>query len=349
MERPHPIPVAIPLLAGAIPVSVVGPAHLLGKIGAASEGPCGRCGPGQFRVRLLSVDGKPVEFESMRIRSDGAIGETPVPELIYVPGPETGFEEAAARNRSYIDWIRACHARGATVASSCSGALFLAEAGLLRGRRATTHWCHADYFRARYPEVRWEISRLVIEDGRVITAGGATAYLNLMIKLAEKFLGRAEALALARFTLVDPERDSQLPYMVRWNRQPHGDSVVRKAQELLSADSGTPFSLTKLAVSCGVSPRTLLRRFRKALGETPGEYRQGLRIERAKHLLENSDQTVEEIVAEVGYDDSRSFRRLFLKQVGISPRRYRRKFTAFPEERAQDGATAAPRCCESAT
>ncbi len=347
MEPSLPITVAIPLLWGAIPVSVVGPAHLLGKMGATFAGPCRPCGPGRFRVHLLSVDGKPVELESMRIRSDGALGELPAPDLIYVPGPEADFEQALERNRPYLDWIRACHARGATVATSCSGALFLAEAGLLHGRRATTHWCHADYFRERYPEVLWQISRLVVEDGRLITAGGATAYLNLMIKLAEKFLGRAQALAVARFTLVDPERDSQLPYMVRSNQQPHGDSVVRRAQEILSEAPEKPLSLPKLAASCGVSPRTLLRRFQTALGETPGDYRQGLRIEQAKHLLANTDRTVEEIVTEVGYDDSRSFRRLFLKQVGISPKRYRRKFTVFcagPEKEAAESCS-----CPTAT
>lgn len=347
MEPSRPVTVAIPLLQGAIPVSIVGPAHLLGKIGAAFEGPCRPCGPGHFRVRLLSVDGGSVEFSSMRIRSDGALDQRSVPDLIYVPGPESDFEQSVEDNRPYIDWIRESHARGATVATSCSGALFLAEAGLLRGRRATTHWCHADYFRARYPEARWQISRLVIEDDRVITAGGATAYLNLIIHLAEKFLGRAQALTVARFALVDPERDSQLPYMVCGNRQPHGDSVVRKAQEILSVDPAKPIRIAELAASCGVSPRTLLRRFRTALGETPGEYRQGLRIEKAKQLLENTDQTVEEIVADVGYDDSRSFRRLFLRQVGLSPKRYRRKFTIFSAGPREKEALPAACSCET--
>ncbi|QSR84926.1 GlxA family transcriptional regulator [Methylacidimicrobium sp. B4] len=349
MEPPFSITTAIPLLWGVIPVSVVGPAHLLGKIGSGFAGPCRPCGPGRFRVHLLSVDGRPVELESMRIRSDGALGEMPAPDLIYVPGPEADFEQALERNRPYLDWIRTSYARGATVATSCSGALFLAEAGLLHGRRATTHWCHADYFRKRYPEVRWQISRLVVEDGRVITAGGATAYLNLMIQLAERFLGREQALAVARFTLVDPERNSQLPYMVRLNQQPHGDSVVRRAQEFLSEAPEKPLSLPELAASCGVSPRTLLRRFRTALGESPGEYRQGLRIERAKQLLANTDRTVEEIVAEVGYDDSRSFRRLFLKQVGISPKRYRRKFTVFCADPEKEEAASESCSCPTAT
>ncbi|VVM04887.1 partial hydroxymethylpyrimidine/phosphomethylpyrimidine kinase, partial [Methylacidimicrobium cyclopophantes] len=174
------------------------------------------------------------------------------------------------------------------------------------------------------------MSRIVVEDGRLITAGGATSYLNLLLWLAEKFLGRARALSAARFTLIDPERDSQLPFMVRGKRQGHGDRVVQKAQELLAADPEKPLSFAKLAASCGVSPRTLLRRFQTALGESPREYRQTLRIEKAKELLEESDRTIEEIVAEVGYDDSRSFRRLFLQRVGISPRHYRRKFQITP-------------------
>lgn len=330
MEPCRNVTVAIPLLSGAIPVSILGPAHLMRCMGKASQMQSRECGRGPFVVSLVSVDGMPVEYGSAMIRSDAAIGEVSVPDLVYLPAPEKDFEEAAASNRLYIDWIRECHARGTTVASSCTGALFPAEAGLLDGCRATTHWCHADYFRTRYPEVQWDISRMVVEDGRVITAGGVTAYLNLMIRLAEKFLGREQALVAARFMLVDPDRDSQLPYMVRAQRPSHADSVVQKAQELLSADPGKPIALPKLAACCGVSPRTLLRRFRAALGETPGEYRQGLRIERAKQLLENTDRTVEEIVAEVGYDDSRSFRRLFLQQVGISPRRYRRKYAFFP-------------------
>lgn len=349
MEPSRTITVAIPLLQNVIPISVLGPAHLLERIGASAESPCLGRAEGSFRVKLLSVDGGSVELGSAVIRCDGAIGELPAPDLVYVPVPDMDLEEALRGNEPYLDWLRECYARGATIATSCTGALFLADAGLLRGRRATTHWCHADFFQARYPEVRWEISRIVVEDGRVITAGGATAYLNLMIHLAEKFLGRARALAAARFTLVDPERDSQLPYMVRRNEQPQGDRVVRKAQEILSANPEKPIALATLAASCGVSPRTLLRRFRTALGESPGKYQQALRIEKARHLLENSDRTVEEIVAEVGYDDSRSFRRLFLQRVGLSPRRYRRRFRISPAGERREEALVDSRCCEAAT
>ncbi|MDD4933186.1 MAG: helix-turn-helix domain-containing protein [Methylacidiphilaceae bacterium] len=338
MEPPRRLNAAVPLLSGAKPISVVGPAHLLGNLGASPDSPCSEGSQGSFRVQLVSTNGMPVEYGPVMIRCDGAIPEIRAPDLIYVPAPQGDFEEALRGNRPYLDWLRECHARGTTVTTSCTGALFLAEAGLLDGRRATTHWCQADFFASRYPKVRWEISRIVVEDGGVITAGGATAYLNLMIKIAEKFLGRAQALSVARYALVDPERDSQLPYMVRWNRQAHGDSIVQKAQELLAADPGKPVSLTEVATSCGVSPRTLLRRFQTALGESPGEYLQGLRIEKAKELLERTDRTVEEIVAEVGYDDSRSFRRLFRRQVGISPKRYRRRYTVFPSSQEREEA-----------
>ncbi|WP_018292128.1 GlxA family transcriptional regulator [Verrucomicrobium sp. 3C] len=332
MEPIRPLTAAIPLLSGAKPVAVVGPAHLIERMGVTAGTPCTGNGQGRFRVLLVSADGMSVEYGPVVIRSEGAIQETGAPDLIYVPAPDVDFEEALRRNRPYLDWMRECHARGTIVTSSCTGALFLAEAGLLDGRQATTHWCQADFFASRYPKVHWQISRMVVEDGRVITAGGATAYLNLMIKLAEKFFGRAQALSVARFILVDSERDSQLPYMVRWNRQGHGDSMVQKAQELLSQDLAKPIVLPKLAVACGVSPRTLLRRFRTAVGESPGKYLQGVRIEKAKDLLERTDRTVEEIVAEVGYDDSRSFRRLFRRHVGISPKRYRRKYSLFPAE-----------------
>jgi transcriptional regulator GlxA family with amidase domain len=348
MEPFRPLTAAIPLLSGAKAISVVGPAHLIGQMGASTGSPCSECSQGRFRVLLVSADRMPVEYGPMVIRCDGTIQEIGTPDLIYVPAPEVDFEEALRRNRPYLDWMRECHARGTIVTSSCTGALFLAEAGLLDGRRATTHWCQADFFASRYPKVHWQISRMVVEDGRVITAGGATAYLNLMIKLAEKFLGRAHALSVARFILVDSERDSQLPYMVRWNRQEHGDRVVQKAQELLAADPRKPVSLPEVAASCGVSPRTLLRRFRTAVGQTPGEYLQGVRIEQAKDLLERTDRTVEEIVAEVGYDDSRSFRRLFRRHVGISPKRYRRRYTVFPAGSEPEEAAVERSCCEAA-
>ncbi|CAB4243678.1 AraC family transcriptional regulator (fragment) [Methylacidimicrobium sp. AP8] len=135
--------------------------------------------------------------------------------------------------------------------------------------------------------------------------------------------------------------------MVHGNRRPHGDSVVRKAQELLSQDLAEPMALPQLAAACGVSPRTLLRRFRTALGRSPGEYLQELRIEKAKDLLERTDRTVEEIVAAVGYDDSRSFRRLFRHRMGISPKRYRRRYTLFPAGCKEEAAVRDTRCCQA--
>lgn len=347
MERSRPLIALIPLLCGAKPISVVGPAHLLGRMGKSMDTPCLERGQGRFRVLWVSANGMLAEYGPVVVRSEGAISDFGTPDLIYVPAPDGDFEEALRSNRPYLDWLRECHARGTIVTSSCTGALFLAEAGLLDGRRATTHWCYADFFASRYPKVDWQISRLVVEDGSVITAGGATAYLNLMIRIAERFLGRAHALAVGRFALVDSERDSQLPYMVHGNRRPHGDSVVRKAQELLSQDLAEPMALPQLAAACGVSPRTLLRRFRTALGRSPGEYLQELRIEKAKDLLERTDRTVEEIVAAVGYDDSRSFRRLFRRRMGISPKRYRRRYTLFPAGCKEEAAVRDTRCCQA--
>lgn len=323
--------VAIPLVSGSKPISIVGPAYLLQQMGnPMSCGPSPGSNDTPFRVFLVSADGAPAKNGSVTIQCDALIREIPAPDLIYVPAMDGDWDRVLGENRPYLDWIRECHDRGTLVATACTGAVFLAEAGLLDGRQATTHWRFATFLASRYPKVRWQISRMVVEDGKVITAGGATAYFNLMIKLAEKFLGREPALSFSRFILVDPERDSQLPYMMCSDHPAHRDRYVQRAQELLIANPAKAVILADLAKCCGVSSRTLLRRFRIALGKSPREYLRELRIEKAKHLLEKTDQTVEEIVAEVGYDDSRSFRRLFRRYVGISPQAYRRKYGLIP-------------------
>jgi transcriptional regulator GlxA family with amidase domain len=225
-----------------------------------------------------------------------------------------------------VPWLRRMHERGADLASMCTGAFVLAETGLLDGRAATTHWIAHDLFRARYPLVTLRPERIIVDEGRLITSGGATSFLNLVMYLAEKFLGAATAQAASKMFLIDLNKGAQTAYAIFSTQKTHGDAAVLRAQAMIEEGAGGSLSVAGLASSVAVSPRQFIRRFKAATGNTPVEYIQRVRVEAAKKHLETSSLGWGEIVQRVGYEDLASFRRVFVKYVGISPTEYRKRY-----------------------
>jgi transcriptional regulator GlxA family with amidase domain len=212
------------------------------------------------------------------------------------------------------------------VAANCSGVFLLAEAGLLNGRTATTSWWLARSFRSRYPRVRLVPEMLVTKDSRIFCAASFSACLNLGLEIVSEFLGPHAMLRLARVLLIDINRTEQLPYANLQQQVQHSDDVVLRAQALLLSGLRRPSDLERLARRLHVTSRTLHRRFKAAIGETPLVFLQNARIERAKRLLEATNISFDQIAYRVGYDDVSSFRRLFMRSSGVSPGSYREKF-----------------------
>lgn len=256
---------------------------------------------------------------------DTGEGQENLPAVLIMP---PSFEPLTRQEAvPFIPWLRHCHHKGTVLGSVCGGAYLLAETGLLAGRSVTTHWEHAEAFRTRFPSSVLELDRLIIDDGDVITAGGMMSWIDLGLKLVDRFLGRVVMVDTARFLLVDPPGREQRYYSAFSPNFNHADAAIRKVQHWLQATGAKDTTLDLLASRAGLEERTFIRRFRKATGLTAIEYCQRLRVGKAQELLQVGTTCVEAIASDVGYTDVGAFRRVFAKVTGLTPGEYRRRFS----------------------
>jgi len=248
------------------------------------------------------------------------------PDIIVVPALGADLDATLKRNQVYVDWVSQCYKSGSHVASICTGAFVLGAAGLLDGKRATTHWFFANEFKRRFPRVDLREQQMIVDEGDIITCGAVTAYLNLIIYLVDKYFGHDIALRTAKMYLIDMDRPSQLPFQIYRFPVSYNDSSIARIQEFIGGHFKEDLTIDDVAKRAGMSVRNFSRRFKSALGESFSYYIQKLRIETAKRLLENTAFSASEIMYQVGYNDERSFRRLFKRLSGLSPRHYRTKF-----------------------
>jgi transcriptional regulator GlxA family with amidase domain len=271
-------------------------------------------------------NGIPVSPEAT-LEQAGRAGIVIVPELWLAPS-----DDMRDRYPGVKDWLRRCHKTGSAIYSACSGSVLLAAAGLLDGREATSHWGYEELFRRSFPRVRFNPApNLVVADrtGRIVTAGGTTSWHDLAIHIISRHCSPGEALRIAKVYLLKWHGEGQLPYASLVRRQPHADSVVRKAESWLAAHCREPHAVGAVVMQCGIPERTLKRRFTTATGSTLIAYVQNLRIEEAKRLLESEDRAADEVAALVGYENPAFFRRLFKRSTGLTPGAYRRMFRPF--------------------
>jgi transcriptional regulator GlxA family with amidase domain len=260
----------------------------------------------------------------------GAGGEDDVALTVLLLPPSLNDAISREDAEPFIEWILKHHRAGTTIASLCGGAFVLAETGLLAGRTATTHWARADIFRRRFPDVRLDVDRLIIDDGDIICAGGLMAWIDLGLTLVDRFLGPTVMAETARFMLVDPPGREQRYYSVFAPNLTHGDSAVLKVQRWLQTTGAADVVLASLASRAGLEERTFLRRFRNATGFTPIDYCQRLRVERARELLQFTSSPIEAIAWAVNYGDVGAFRKIFSRVTGLTPGEYRQRFGVAP-------------------
>jgi transcriptional regulator GlxA family with amidase domain len=240
-----------------------------------------------------------------------------------------------ARGTPLLTWLRKWHARGAVIAGVCTGVAFLAEAGLLDGRRATTHWGVADIFRARYPKVLWQPEQFVTEDERLLCSGGVYASIDLSLYLVEKFCGHAVALQCAKSLLLSMPRGRQSGYSVVALSRPHSDDRIRQSEEYLRENFDRDVSIDLLAGRVAMGPRNFIRRFKAATGRLPGAYLQALRIAAAREMFEHGAASVQAVSRKIGYQDVAFFRSLFRRHTGMTPAEYRTRFARMNFERGE--------------
>ncbi|MGF7169373.1 transcriptional regulator GlxA family with amidase domain [Sphingobium xanthum] len=253
------------------------------------------------------------------------LGAGASPDVLIVPGRLSG-PAGAEESAPYARWLLDRHARGVTLASNCGGAFILAATGLLSGRPATTHWLFAEPFRERFPDVKLDPDRIVIDDGDIITAGGLMAWTDLGLRIVDRLLGPSIMLECSRFLLIDPSGREQRHYARFVPKLTHGDEAILKVQHWLQAREARSISVGEMAAQIGMEERTFQRRFKSATGMTPIEYAQHLRIGRARELLEFTKRTIDQIAWSVGYEDAAAFRKLFHRLIGLAPAEYRQRF-----------------------
>lgn len=284
-----------------------------------------------MEVHIVSRDGASfVSPTGVMITPNAALADAPDPDVVIVTdlalSPDCRLdgrwpEEAA--------WLRARHKAGVIVCSVCTGSLFLAEAGLLDGLEATSHWSVTRLFAERYPQVKLCPERILCPAGpehRIITGGGPGAWSELALYLIARFSEPAEAVRVAKIFLLGDRSEGQLPFAVLGRTSRHEDGTIARCQEWLADHYSQSNPVAAMSALSGLPERTFKRRFRAATGYTPIDYVQALRIEEAKHVLETTDEATDGVAHQVGYDDPSYFRRLFKRMTGVTPARYRQRY-----------------------
>jgi transcriptional regulator GlxA family with amidase domain len=290
--------------------------------------------PGQtphFEPRIVAATREPIKLiTGVSVIPQDSIEDIEQTDVVYVANIVVyTAEELRALDRRLIEWIKRMHDNGAQIYASCGGPLVLAEAGLLNGLEATTHWMYAPLFKQEFPDTQLHVDRVVVQSGpghNLVCSGGASSWQDLSLMLVARYAGTKEALRISRFFLFQWHRDGQLPFSSMTQNINHGDAAIMTCQQWIADNYQRADAVTVMAAQSGLPKRTFDRRFKAATGYSPLNYIQALRVEEAKQLLETTDDPIEQIGRDVGYEDAASFRRLFKRMAGMAPGDYRKNF-----------------------
>ncbi len=257
---------------------------------------------------------------------DKTIDQVTKTDVIVLPLLCGDFPKAIARNQGYREWVVDRYQRGAEIVCLCVGSFFLASTGLLNDRKCAVHWAAKNDFTALFPEVVVIDDSIITDEKGIYTCGGGYSYLNLVLYILEKHLGRDISILASKMFEIDIERKSQNPFVIFMGQKRHGDEQVLKAQEFIENNPTELYSVDGLCERLAVGRRTFERKFKKCTGNSIVEYIQRVKVEFAKKHLEAGRKTVNEIVYETGYNDLDAFRKVFKKFTDLSPVDYRKKY-----------------------
>ncbi|BCO32410.1 AraC family transcriptional regulator [Thiohalobacter sp. COW1] len=302
----------------------------------------GRPGPELMRPWLVARETGALEIcNGARLFPECRLDDCPPADIVCVPEVSLPPDAPlAGRYAPEIAWLGARYADGALLATACSGAMLLAEAGLLDGCEATTHWAWCEALAERFPRVRVQPRRALVASGagqRLVMAGGGTSWMDLALYLIARSVGLEAAMQVARVNLIDWHQVGQQPFARLASTRQVEDAVIARCQVWIAEHYVEPNPVSAMVGLSGLAERTFKRRFRQATGMAPLEYVQALRLEEAKQMLETTDNPIEAVANEAGYEDAGYFSRLFRRQVGLTPGQYRRRFGALRQTLAAAG------------
>lgn len=281
----------------------------------------------KFDVKLVGLK-KEMKLDDglFTIQADFTTDEIKETDLVIIPPMSGDMESGIVLNKGYLPWIKHQYQQGAEVASLCVGSFLLAETGILNGQQCSTHWQYSSEFRNRFPDIQLVDEKIITDHNCLYTSGGSNSYWNLLIYLIEKYADRETAIWASKYFEVERNRDSQSMFMIFEGSKLHDDKAVLTAQQHIETSFKEKIITDGLADMVHLGRRTFQRRFKKATHLTVKEYVQKLRIEAAKKLLEGNNLTVNEVMYESGYSDTKAFRYTFKKVSGLSPLAYKKKF-----------------------
>jgi transcriptional regulator GlxA family with amidase domain len=282
-----------------------------------------------FNIQLVIADQDAVNVPHYGRYTTLSPATAAASDIVLIPAfMSEGYRlgEAIAANHQFIPWICQQYARGAEIASFCTGAFLLGATGLLNGKPATTHAMACAAFAGNFPEVLLQPDKVLTAAERVYTSGGATSTFHLLLHLVEKHCGRDKAVQTAKMFAIDMDRDTQAYFSTFLPDKRHSDPLITEVQQRMEKRYRETSTIEAFMEDIPSSRRNFVRRFKQATGVTPIEYLQKTRIEAAKKLLEQTDQSILGVMLDCGYNDIKSFRKVFRKEVGLTPTEYRFKF-----------------------
>ena len=286
-----------------------------------------QAGTDVYQLRVVgSALGTIRSSSGVRLMPDMVIGQKLAEKIdtLLVAGAPNMAE--ASPERRVVDWVREIAGGVRRYGSVCSGAFLLANAGLLNGRRVTTHWAVADQLAAAFPSVTVAPDAIHVRDGRLRTAAGVTAGLDLSLALVEEDLGREVAMRVAAQLVMFFKRPGgQMQFSRKGEAIPVGRSALQEAQRWIAANPGEDLSIAHLARRTGLSPRHFARLFRQEVGVAPAAWVQEARVAAARRLLESGDTVPKQVASQCGFANADTLRRAFVRMVGVTPAEYRKR------------------------
>ena len=303
--------IAILKYEDAVPTCVSGPADIWGGMSRMYPVLTGAPFKIPIDIDFVTTPGKPKD----------------VYDLVIIPAMRFDkIELVINREKRLVKWLQDQYMQGAELASICVGAFLLASTGLLTGKRATTNWLFADLFRKKFPYVELEDDKVIVDQGRLYSCGGAFSFTSFMIYLIEKFCGHEEAITASKILMINVHEQPQSAFSIFKFQHEHADDVIEKSQLFMEKNYRQPLTLEDLAGRSNMSVRNFIRRFEQATTNTPFEYLQRVRIEAAKKFLETRKDGVEQVASRCGYEDVDYFRKIFKRYVSMTPKAYQEKY-----------------------
>lgn len=282
--------------------------------------------PAFYDIDIVGLE-KNTQLGIYHIASNKTITEVDKTDLVVIPLLCGNFKKAIKENQPYTNWLLKQYNNGCEIVCLCVGSFYLASTGLLDNKKCAVHWAAKNEFAELYPKITIIDKDIITDEKGIYTCGGGYSYLNLILYIFEKHLGREISILASKMFEIDIERKSQNPFAIFIGQKKHGDETVLKAQEWIENNPTEAYTVENICDKLAVGRRTFERRFKKCTGNSIAEYVQRVKVEFAKKQLESGRKTINEIVYETGYNDIDAFRKLFKKITDLSPVDYRRKYS----------------------